>query len=248
MQLTDYPYHIVPAGDSAVLIDFGNTIDESINRRVLAFTTRLQSKLNGIREVVPAYSSISVYFDLPSMRRQTPKELLVFDFLKQNIEQILTEPIPLQVQDNKLVKIPVCYDQEFGPDRDRIAETNNIAVDELIAIHASRQYRVYMLGFLPGFSYLGEVDEKIAMPRKTYPQPVEAGAVGIASRQTGIYPLASPGGWHIIGRTPLKLFDPKENEPTLLKAGDIVEFFPVSKDEFYSLKKEHSTEDEPENN
>ena len=113
---------------------------------------------------------------------------------------------------------------------------NKISVEEIIHLHASTTYRVYMLGFLPGFAYMGMVDEKIATPRKQFPAPVEAGSIGIAGRQTGIYPLNSPGGWQIIGRTPLKLFDKEKNDPTLFKTGDTVQFYSITKDEFENSK------------
>ena len=118
-----------------------------------------------------------------------------------------------------------------------LASTKNILVDEVIQIHVSKKYKVYMLGFLPGFPYMGAVDEQIAMPRKATPVNIKEGSVGIAGKQTGIYPLASPGGWQIIGRTPLSLFDTTREEPTLLRAGDIVQFYSISKNEFEGIKK-----------
>jgi inhibitor of KinA len=134
-----------------------------------------------------------------------------------------------------MITIPVCYEKEFALDIEEIATVKNISINELIEIYTSKIYHVYMMGFLPGFAYMGEVDEKLEMPRKQQPrQTVEAGSVGIAGRQTGIYPLASPGGWQIIGRTPLKLFDAEKKEPTLLKAGDKAKFISISKDEFES--------------
>ena len=132
--------------------------------------------------------------------------------------------------------IPVCYDDEFAIDLPWIAEQKNLTREEIVLLHSSRQYHVYMLGFLPGFSYMGEVDERIVVPRKPEPLPISAGSVGIAGKQTGIYPLNSPGGWQIIGRTPLKMFNKDNDEPCLLKAGDSVEFYSITIDEFNHIQ------------
>jgi inhibitor of KinA len=242
MEITLASYQISPLGDSAILIDFGNKIDESINRKVIARTKQLKDGLADAREVVPAYSSISVYFDLAKLKKQSPKDKLVFDHLKEKIEQLLLLPLQTEEKEERIITIPVCYEPEFATDINEVAEKNNITTEDVITLHLSKIYRVYMLGFLPGFSYLGEVDEKIAIPRKMQPAPVAAGAVGIAGKQTGIYPSASPGGWQIIGRTPVKLFDSNTNELTLLKAGDSVQFFSITKNEFYEMQNSGNTE------
>ncbi|MEP7372747.1 MAG: 5-oxoprolinase subunit PxpB [Chitinophagaceae bacterium] len=232
MELTTAAYHISPLGDTALLIDFGNKIDENINKEVIARASQLKQKLPAAIEVVPAYSSVVIYFDLIKWKKQAPKNTLVYEYLKESAEQILLQPLPQKEEEERLLKIPVCYDTEFATDIHSVAAKNNLSIEDVIALHISKIYRVYMLGFLPGFSYLGEVDEKIATLRKTEPQQVAAGSVGIAGRQTGIYPLASPGGWQIIGRTPLTIFDPNANEPALLRAGDKVQFFSISANEF----------------
>ena len=232
MEFTTTAYHISSLGDTALLIDFGNKIDENINKEVIARARQLKESLTAIVEVVPAYSSVSVYFDLFKLKKQTPKNKLVYEHLKEAIEQLLLQPLPQEEQEQSLIKIPVCYEPEFAIDIHSVASKNNLSAEEVIALHVSKVYRVYMLGFLPGFSYLGEVDEKIATPRKPKPQPVTAGSVGIAGKQTGIYPLASPGGWQIIGRTPLKIFDANAEVPALLKAGARVQFFSITANEF----------------
>ena len=232
MELTTAAYHISPLGDTALLIDFGNKIDENINKEVIARARQLKESLAAVIEVVPAYSSVTVYFDLVKMKKQTPKNKLVYDHLKEAVEQLLLQPLPRKEEEERLIKIPVCYDPEFATDIHSVASKNNLSVEEVIALHVSKIYRVYMLGFLPGFSYLGEVDERIATPRKSEPQPVASGSVGIAGKQTGIYPLASPGGWQIIGRTDLKIFDANADEPALLKAGDRVQFYSITRNEF----------------
>jgi len=229
-------YQISPLGDSALFIDFGNKIDEDINKEVLARTSQLKQNFTGILEAVPAYSSITIYFNMLTWRKKTPADMLVFDHLKEITEQILSQPLQNDPQEERIVNIPVCYAPEFAVDVNTIATANNITAEEVIALHHAKTYRVYMLGFLPGFCYLGETDDKIAMPRKTKPIPVAPGAVGIAGKQTGIYPLASPGGWQIIGRTPLKLFNVSAEQPALLKAGDKVQFVPISINDFLEIQ------------
>lgn len=242
MEITLASYQISPLGDSAILIDFGNKIDESINRKVIARTKQLKDRLSDAREIVPAYSSLCIYFDNTLLKKKLPKDKLVFDHLKEKIEQLLLLPLQAEEKEERIITIPVCYESEFATDIEEVALKNNITTDEVITLHLSKIYRVYMLGFLPGFSYLGEVDERIAIPRKMQPVPVAAGAVGIAGKQTGIYPSASPGGWQIIGRTPIKLFDSNTDDLTLLKAGDNVQFFSITKNEFYEMQNSGNTE------
>jgi inhibitor of KinA len=233
MEPTTAAYQISPLGDTALLIDFGNKIDEDINKQVIGRARQLKENLAAVIEVVPAYSSVTVYFDVVKLKKQTPKNKLVYDHLKEAVEQVLSQPISLGEKQERLIKIPVCYEQEFAPDIHSLAFGNNVSVEEVIALHISKIYRVFMLGFLPGFSYLGEVDERIATPRKPAPQPVAAGSVGIAGKQTGIYPFASPGGWQIIGRTPLTIFDPHAgDDAALFRAGDRVQFFSITANEF----------------
>jgi inhibitor of KinA len=227
------PYRIFPLGDAAVTIDFGNVIDDTINKEVLALFHQLsKDPLQGMIEAIPAYSSITVYYDIYNTSKKIPADKPVYEFICEQLHLRLQQPVPENETISELVTIPVCYEKEFAPDIEYLAREKNITVDEIIHIHTSRQYRVYMLGFLPGFSYMGEVDEKIVFPRKPQPVTVAAGSVGIAGKQTGIYPLVSPGGWQIIGRTPLKLYSAEKEKPTLLKAGDTVQFISISKNEF----------------
>jgi inhibitor of KinA len=227
------PYRIFPLGDSALTIDFGNRIDEAINKEVIARFNQLQQQpLPGMIEAVPAYSSLTIHYDVFASKKKVTAGQTVYEWMKERAEEILQQPVLHNEITERLIKIPVCYEDEFALDIHYLAATKNITVDEVIRLHTSKRYKVYMLGFLPGFSYMGEVDEKIAMPRKPQPENIAAGSVGIAGKQTGIYPLASPGGWQIIGRTPLQLFDVIRDEPILLRAGDMVEFYSITKDEF----------------
>ncbi|MBN8673826.1 MAG: 5-oxoprolinase subunit PxpB [Chitinophagales bacterium] len=226
-------YRIFPLGDTALVIDYGNLVDEAVNKEVMSRFAQLKNaNLPGVIEVVPAYSSLAVYYHPPEVWKKRTRAMTVYEWMKDEVGQLLAQPVANDQSTERLLTIPVCYEDEFAPDIRALSATKNISVEEIIQLHTATTYRVYMLGFLPGFSYMGEVDERISIARKPQPVNVTAGSVGIAGRQTGIYPLASPGGWQIIGRTPLKLFDVKKEEPALFKAGDKVQFISISKNEF----------------
>jgi inhibitor of KinA len=183
-------------------------------------------------EAIPAYSSVSVYFDIAGIRRKISSHKKVYEWIRDKLNEVMLNEFEGFKTTSGVIRIPVCYDNGFAIDLPWISKQKNLSPEEIIRLHHSRQYHVYMLGFLPGFSYMGEVDEKIIVPRKPEPQPISAGSVGIAGKQTGIYPLNSPGGWQIIGRTPLKMFDKNKPELCLLKAGATVEYYPITRDEF----------------
>lgn len=236
-----YSYDFYPLGDSAITLDLGNKIDESINKKIIAFFHQLQDHpFEGLIDILPAYSSLTIYYDVMRLKKIAGKKT-VYIWVKEKFEKILQQlPEPRDAA-SRLVNIPVCYEKEFAPDLETMSFEKKLSADEIIHLHMSKQYRVYMLGFLPGFAYMGEVDDRIAMPRLTQPRKkVEAGSVGIAGKQTGIYPLDSPGGWNIIGKTPLKLFNAMGKELTLLRAGDMVQFNPISRDEFENYQSRHS--------
>lgn len=226
-------YRIFPLGDSALTVDFGSVIDEMINQQVIARFRQLQQHpVPGMIEVVPAYSSVTIYYNVLTVKKYTPSGESAFERMKQEVEARLKDEPDMSESNLRLLRIPVCYDTDFATDIEFVARIKNISVAELIQIHTRRIYKVYMLGFLPGFAYMGEVDNRIAVPRKKQPQTILPGSVGIAGKQTGIYPMASPGGWQIIGRSPLNFFTAEENKPTLLQAGDNVQFFTIDKNEF----------------
>jgi len=245
-------YRIFPISDHSLTIDFGNIIDESLNKRVTGLFHHLTDHpFPGMIEAVPAYCSLSIYYDTIRLKKENP-QLPVFEQVKKRMEQVIAENIEIADTPSKLVTIPVCYDAAFGPDLENIAHERGISVQELIQIHYDTIYRVYMNGFMPGFAYMGEVDKRIAIPRhKTPRQIIEAGSVGIAGKQTGIYPLDSPGGWQIIGKTPLALFNKNipqaENngQLALLQPGDKVQFYPVSTDEFEKIQRQQNRTDAP---
>ena len=158
-----------------------------------------------------------------------------FDFIKQNLETAFQESVAIEENNNDIIHIPVCYSNDFCVDMGFLMKEKNISSEEIIHLHTSKIYRVYMIGFLPGFSYLGKLDEKLMIPRKLKPAPVVAGSVGIAGSQTGIYPLDTPGGWQIIGRTPVKLFKADAAIPVTLNIGNQIKFYEISMEEFEKL-------------
>lgn len=230
-------YTIYPSGDSALTIDFGNSIDLKINEQVITIFNQLtKNPLTAMKEAVPAYSSLTIYYDFFDANKKKPAGQTAYDWMKEQAEDFLKKGFEPSGKEEKLIRIPVCYADEFAYDINTIAKENEISAEEIINIHTSGSYNVFMLGFLPGFAYMGQVDKRISYARKQQPVSVAAGSIGIAGRQTGIYPLDSPGGWQIIGRTPLKIFDNHNPNPTLLEAGDIVQFYSITKDEFEDIK------------
>lgn len=234
-----HPYTMFPLGDSALTIDFGNSIDDETNQKVLQLYHQIKdARIPYVSDLVPAYSSLTVYYDVIS---NYSTQHSAFEVMSELIENITEEKPKSTKTTNRIIDIPVCYETKYALDIYEIARQKNLAPEEIIAIHTSKTYRVYMLGFIPGFSYMGLVDEQIAVARKTEPRlNVEAGSVGIAGRQTGIYPLNSPGGWQIIGRTPLQLFNKDRAQPVLFEPGDEVKFYSITEDEFEDFKKRYS--------
>jgi inhibitor of KinA len=215
------------AGDSALVVEFGDEISEEVNGKVHALAYVLEKNpLPGIGEAVPTYRSLLVHYD-PLRLFYDEVKALVTDLLQKGEEIPLPQP--------KVVEIPVIYGGKFGPDIEFVAEHNGISVEEVIRLHSGATYTVYMLGFSPGFTYLGGLPEVLATPRLPTPRTlVPAGTVGIAGAQTGIYPIATPGGWRLIGRTPLMLFDPNRDPPVLLRPGDRVCFAPISEGDYWA--------------
>lgn len=214
------PPRLCRAGDGAILVEFADEINDAINDRVHAFAEALRAqKRPEIRDLVPAYASLLVCYD---------PQRIAFAEMHAFLRDTLTALSPRATHAPRLVEIPTRYGGEFGPDLAFVAAHNHLTEDEVIRLHTSVVYRVYFLGFLPGFAYLGSVPEQIAVPRLETPRArVPAGSVGIAGRQTGIYPSESPGGWRLIGRTELSLFDPQCDPPALLQPGDRVRFVAI---------------------
>jgi len=219
---------IVPAGDSTLLVEFEARIDPAVNERAIRLADRMRAAaIAGVRDIAPTYRSVAVFFD---PLRTKYDELL--DRLEHEIDDLDGTP-PAQ---RPPLRIPVCYGGEFGPDLDGVAAWANMSPEQVIAVHSSETYRVFMLGFLPGFAYMGLVDLRLAAPRHLTPRVrVPKGSVGIAGRQTGIYPAETPGGWQLLGRTPVRPFDVRRASPFLFTAGDAVQFVPVGRDEYERL-------------
>ncbi len=226
---------ILPLGDTALIISWGNVIDESINKKVLNLFQKLKSlSLKGVIDIVPAYCSLTIHYDIFTLRQTIENNKSVFENIRNEVKKIIEEDTDEAfLHTERKIKIPVCYSKKYALDLHEIAQQKKLSIEEIIRLHTAKKYRVNMIGFLPGFAYMGEVDEKIAMPRKPEPRMlVEQGCVGIADKQTGIYPLDSPGGWQIIGKTPVKLFYKEKEDPVFFKPGDEVEFYSISEDEY----------------
>jgi KipI family sensor histidine kinase inhibitor len=222
------PPRLLPVGDSALLIELGDEINPAINAQVQALALALDEyALPGLGEAVPAYRSLLWHYD---------PLLLSFDQVRELAEQALSQAQASAPPEPRLIEIPTCYGGQFGPDLEFVARHNGLKPKDVIHLHSSTLYPVYMLGFSPGFAYLGGLPPAIAAPRLSSPRTqVPAGSVGIAGAQTGIYPIATPGGWRLIGRTPLRLFDPQRRPPALLRPGDRVRFTPIDADRFIAL-------------
>ena len=222
-------YRIVPAGESVLIIEFEERIDPLVNATTIACAQSIQAAaVAGVRDVVPTYRSVAVYFD--PLRTDT-------DALLERITHEAETAGPGALVAGEPLRIPVCYGGDLGPDLPQVAAFAKLSADEVVQRHASATYRVFMLGFVPGFAYLGMVDPEIAMPRRATPRVrVPAGSVGIAGVQTGIYPAETPGGWQLIGQTPMRPFDPRRDDPFLMKAGDAVQFYAIERAEFDRLK------------
>ena len=211
---------IVPAGDSAVVIELPSQIDPATNARAVALARILTGRCAAqVRDAVVGYSSVTLYFD-PRVTR--------LDWLHAEIAAA-GAALPQQLLlDARVVDVPVHYGGEHGPDLAAVAARADLTEAEIVALHAGVTYRVYLIGFLPGFAYMAHVDSRLALPRRTTPRErVPAGSVAIAAGQTGIYPMDCPGGWHVIGWTPVKPYDPARTEPFLFRAGDQVRFHAV---------------------
>lgn len=221
------------------MIRFGNEISLEIHQKVQALSRFLdKNKLPGVIEYVPAYTNVTVYYDCYQVATQITNSNIQspYERMAKILEEAIKKLDVTTIEKPEIVEIPVCYGGEFGPDLEFVAKYNHLSTEEVIHIHSNGQYLTYMIGFAPGFPYLGGLSEKLATPRREAPRlEIPAGAVGIAGNQTGIYPISTPGGWQLIGRTPIRLFRPEKEIPTLLKPGNIIKFKPISYKRYQQL-------------
>lgn len=218
---------IKPVGDKGLLVEFENRVAPEINDKVHSLFNEIKLEdIEGVLECIPTYRSLLINYD--------PMEV-DFNQLKGSVSHLVrkVEEKDFDSLDHRVVTLPTVYGGEFGPDLDDVCDINNLTEEEVVDIHSDRKYRVYMMGFTPGFPYLGGMSERISTPRLESPRKtIPAGSVGIGGDQTGVYPIDSPGGWRLIGRTPVDLYNPEESPPVAFKPGDIVEFDPIDEDDF----------------
>ncbi len=217
------------AGDSAINLEFSHEISARTSQRIRCAAQMLKADpVPGIVELVPAFCSLMICYD---------PTLIDYDSLIATVRGKLRNLSAVNAEVRRIVKIPVRYGGEFGPDLARVAAHADLSENEVVALHSGRDYLIDMLGFLPGFAYLGGLDERLSIPRLEVPRTrIEAGSIGIGGSQTGVYPLASPGGWQIIGRTPVRPYDPDRARPVLYAAGDYLRFVPISMHEYARIE------------
>jgi KipI family sensor histidine kinase inhibitor len=219
--------HSYPIGDRGLLLEFGDEISREINEKVRRMALAIQAQATeGILETVPTYRSLLIIYN---------PILLPIEDLKKRLERIEKGLQQTPLQEPKLTRIPVVYGSIYGPDLESVARYLRISPEDVIRLHCSKPYLIYMIGFMPGYPYMGELPQTLVVPRLKTPRlVVPKGSVAIAQRQTGIYSMESPGGWQILGRTPVELFNPEKDPPALLQMGDFVQFYPISEEEFHN--------------
>lgn len=220
---------ILTAGDSSILLEFGKEISPQINARITALVRLMkEQEIEGVVDLIPSFCALLINYD---------PRVISYGRMKKRLEKLLKLEFQTGVSAARIFEIPVCYGGEYGPDLDNIAALAKMEPEEVIQIHASKDYLIYMLGFLPGFSYLGGLNERIHTPRLANPRiKIPAGSVGIGGSQTGIYPLDSPGGWQLLGLTPVKTYDPDREIPILFEAGDYIRFVPITDEKYKEIK------------
>lgn len=218
-------FRVQPAGDAALVLEWPARFDEAISMTVIAAAEAIRQRHGTvIRDTVVGYHTLTVYFDPLAVDAH---------WLEQQVSEAASDPAARAHVSAALVDVPVCYGGACGADLSEIAATLAVPEQEVIDLHTSRTYRVFVIGFVPGFAYMGPTDARLALPRRVSPRTrVPAGSVAIAAGQTGIYPMETPGGWHLLGRTPVRPFDPSRPQPVLFRPGDRVRFYAITPDEY----------------
>ncbi len=231
MEITFYPI-----GDTGLQLSFGDVLSEELNQQIRKYAAFLRKNpINGIVEWVPAYTALTIYYQ---------PEVITYARLKDVLTEASSQLEQFSLPPASVYEVPTVYGGEFGPDLEFVARHNGLHEKDVISLHSSSTYLIYMMGFAPGFPYLGGMPEKIAAPRLETPRrQVPAGSVGIAGSQTGVYPLETPGGWRIIGRTPLEFYNPEREKPILLEAGNYIRFKPISEQEYHVIHQAIQTGD-----
>lgn len=227
---------ILTSSDCSFCVEFGNEISEQINEQVRAYTMAVeQAAIEGVTELVPTYRSVTVHYR---------PEIISWNSLRNKLMKLTESLGTAEFPPAETIRVPVLYGGEYGPDLASLAEAHGMTEEEVIKLHTEPEYLIYMMGFLPGFCYLGGLDKRIATPRLKTPRvKIPAGSVGIAGEQTGMYPLESPGGWQLIGMTPLKLYDPGREKPILLEAGCRLKYYAIGKEEYLDIRRREYPEE-----
>jgi len=222
---------ILTVGDSSILVEFGKEITPETNARIATMVKLVKvQQIEGIVDMIPSFCALLINYD---------SRVISYDKLKKRLEDVLKLDAEATSSVTNVFEIPVCYGGKYGPDMSNLEEHSGLSEKEIIEIHSGSDYLIYMLGFLPGFSYLGGLDERIHIPRLASPRiKIPAGSVGIGGAQTGIYPLDSPGGWQLLGQTPVKTYDPERETPILFEAGDYIRFVQVSEEKYLEIEKQ----------
>lgn len=224
-------FRIKPFGDCGLRVQLGDSITKEINAKVRSLSWFLEKEnIRGIMEWIPTYTAVSIYYD---------PYIITFEEIKKYVESMEEKLEKITLPPANVIKIPVLYGGEVGSDLEHVANYNQLSVEEVIRIHTSSDYLIYMMGFTPGFPYLGGMSEKIATPRLKEPRlKIPVGSVGIAGSQTGVYSMETPGGWQIIGKTPVRLYDPDRRKPILLQAGNYIRFVQVTESEYREIERQ----------